>query len=85
MKPTLQIDTDTLGFPNVFALGDVADTGAHKAARPAVVQAAVVARNIEKILQARMAGQPEPDLVLDEYKPDLAGIHLSLGLVRSFS
>ncbi|GAW00360.1 amid-like nadh [Lentinula edodes] len=83
VKPTLQIDTDTPGFPNVFALGDVAETGAHKAARPAVVQAAVVARNIEKILQARIGGQAEPELVLDEYKPDQAGIHLSLGLNAS--
>lgn len=32
VKQTLQIDDDSL--PNVFALGDVANTGAHKAARP---------------------------------------------------
>ena len=29
---TLQIDDPA--YPNIFALGDVADTGAHKAARP---------------------------------------------------
>lgn len=32
VKPTLQIKDEDL--PHVFALGDVADTGAHKAARP---------------------------------------------------
>ncbi|KAJ3760519.1 FAD/NAD-P-binding domain-containing protein [Lentinula raphanica] len=78
VKPTLQIDAP--GITNVFALGDVADTGAHKAARPAVVQAGVVSRNIEKILQTRTSGAVEK---LDEYKADAAGIHLSLGLNAS--
>lgn len=35
VKKTLQLVDET--FPNVFALGDVAATGAHKAARPYVV------------------------------------------------
>ncbi|KAJ4001178.1 FAD/NAD-P-binding domain-containing protein [Lentinula boryana] len=77
VKTTLQIDAP--GISNVFALGDVADTGAHKAARPAIVQAGVVARNIEKILQARASGQTQPEK-FDDYNADAAGIHLSLGL-----
>lgn len=79
MKPTLQVDAPDL--PKIFALGDVADTGAHKAARPGSAQAGVVARNIEKLI---LAGKSEPETKLDEYHADSAGIHLSLGLVSFF-
>ncbi|KAF5364848.1 hypothetical protein D9757_011275 [Collybiopsis confluens] len=48
VKPTLQIDTS---ISNIFALGDVADTGAHKAARPGRAQAAIVAQNIDKLIR----------------------------------
>ncbi|KIK65257.1 hypothetical protein GYMLUDRAFT_39617 [Collybiopsis luxurians FD-317 M1] len=77
VQPTLQIDAP--GASNVFALGDVADTGACKAARPGKVQAAVVASNIQKLIQARAAGKSQPEQ-LDVYKADAGGIHLSLGL-----
>ncbi|KAF5337990.1 hypothetical protein D9758_014319 [Tetrapyrgos nigripes] len=55
VKPTLQIcsATGAVEFPNVFAIGDVADTGAHKAAKPGGVQAEVAARNIEKMIRAK--------------------------------
>ncbi|KAF9077539.1 FAD/NAD-P-binding domain-containing protein [Rhodocollybia butyracea] len=77
VKSTLQIDAP--GISNVFALGDVADTGAHKAARPGAAQADVVARNIEKLIQARATGRSKPEK-LDSYEADVPGIHLSLGL-----
>lgn len=79
MKPTLQVDAPDLS--KIFALGDVANTGAHKAARPGSAQAGVVARNIWKLI---LAGQSNPEIKLEEYYPDSAGINLSLGLV-SFS
>lgn len=58
--PTLQIDssderltgTAYPNYPNVFALGDVADTGAHKAARPGHFQSGVVTRNIQRLIKA---------------------------------
>jgi apoptosis-inducing factor 2 len=54
VKPTLQIDGESsIPYPNVFAIGDVADTGAHKAARPGVAQAQVVATNIERMMKAK--------------------------------
>ncbi|KAF9268462.1 FAD/NAD(P)-binding domain-containing protein [Marasmius fiardii PR-910] len=78
VKPTLQIHTpDRAGeeaYRNVFAIGDVADTGAHKAARPGYVQAAVVARNIHSMI--RGGGKDG----LETYKPGVAGIHMTLGL-----
>lgn len=72
VKPTLQIvDSE---FPHVFSIGDVADTGAHKAARPAIAQAQIVLRNIQKLMKDEKAE-------LDTYKPDPPAIHLALGFV----
>ncbi|KAG7441943.1 FAD/NAD(P)-binding domain-containing protein [Guyanagaster necrorhizus] len=70
VKPTLQIADSK--FPNVFSIGDVADTGAHKAARPAFAQAQIVLRNIQKLMKDEKAE-------LDTYKPDPHSIHLALG------
>jgi hypothetical protein len=68
---TLQI-SDTK-FPHIFAVGDVADTGAHKAARPAIRQAPVVVENIQHL------ADNEP---LENYEvAEGPSIHLSLGLV----
>lgn len=54
-------------------MGDVADTGAHKAARPALRQAPVVVENIEHLANS------EP---LEQYEvAEGPSIHLSLGLV----
>jgi NADPH-dependent 2,4-dienoyl-CoA reductase/sulfur reductase-like enzyme len=71
VKPTLQLKSEK--FPNIFSLGDIADTGSHKAARPGAQQAGVVARNIVSMIQN---GEPA-----EEFKPTPAGIHLSLGIV----
>jgi NADH dehydrogenase FAD-containing subunit len=71
VKPTLQLQSEE--FPNIFSLGDIADTGSHKAARPGAQQAGVVARNIVSMIEN---GQPAED-----FKPTPAAIHLSLGFV----
>ena len=71
VKPTLQVKSEK--FPNIFSLGDIADTGSHKAARPGAQQAGVVARNIVSMIEN---GQPA-----EEFKPTPAAIHLSLGIV----
>lgn len=71
VKPTLQLKSEK--FPNIFSLGDIADTGSHKAARPGAQQAGVVARNIVSMIEN---GQPA-----EEFKPTPAAIHLSLGIV----
>ncbi|KAI4810394.1 putative oxidoreductase [Aureobasidium sp. EXF-8845] len=73
VRRTLQIH-DTK-FSNIFAVGDVADTGAHKAARPALRQAPVVVENIEHL------ANNEP---LEHYEvAEGPSIHLSLGLMKN--
>ncbi|OJJ43197.1 hypothetical protein ASPZODRAFT_103576 [Penicilliopsis zonata CBS 506.65] len=72
IKPTLQVADDR--YPEIFAVGDVADTGARKAARPGAGQAAVVARNIQALIEGRAADA-------ETEKPGAAGIHITLGLV----
>jgi NADH dehydrogenase FAD-containing subunit len=73
VRPTLQLQDK--GFPHIFAVGDIADTGAQKAARPGSVQAGVVARNIQALIEGRR--------VEEEYAPPPAAIHLTLGMVSS--
>ncbi|PKX97890.1 NAD(P)/FAD-dependent oxidoreductase [Aspergillus novofumigatus IBT 16806] len=70
VRPTLQLQDER--FPNIFAVGDIADTGAQKAARPGSVQAGVVARNIQALIEGRRAEE--------EYAPSPAAIHLTLGM-----
>ncbi|KAK0201242.1 FAD/NAD-P-binding domain-containing protein [Desarmillaria ectypa] len=70
VKSTLQIADSN--YPNVFAIGDVADTGAHKAARPGVMQAKVAVNNIEMLIKGK-------DSDLQTYYPETPGIGLSLG------
>jgi apoptosis-inducing factor 2 len=74
VKPTLQISDPR--YPNIFALGDVAMTGGPKAARPGLSQSQIVAKNIVKL-----ASGGNLDDKVDTYTPDVADIHLSLGLV----
>ncbi|KAF4153584.1 hypothetical protein CNMCM8927_005633 [Aspergillus lentulus] len=70
VRPTLQVQDER--FPNIFAVGDIADTGAQKAARPGSMQAGVVARNIQALIEGRRAEE--------EYVPPPAAIHLTLGM-----
>jgi NADH dehydrogenase FAD-containing subunit len=73
VRPTLQfLDSK---YPNLFAVGDIADTGMHKAARPGAAQAAVAARNIQALIEGK-----EPK---EHFSWSPAGIHLSLGLVSA--
>jgi len=72
VRPTLQFQ-DPL-YPNMFAVGDIADSGAHKAARPGAGQAAVAAKNIAAMIEGK---EPSETVVVTP-----AAIHLTLGLVR---
>lgn len=71
VRPTLQFLDDK--YSNLFAVGDIADTGAHKAARPGVAQAAVLAKNVQALIDGR---QPEEAFVRGP-----PAIHLTLGMV----
>ncbi|KAJ4395249.1 hypothetical protein N0V85_006614 [Neurospora sp. IMI 360204] len=62
----------------MFAVGDIADSGAHKAARPGMGQAAVAARNVVKLIEG---GGKAEDLESVEVQP--AAIHLTLGLTKN--
>lgn len=76
VKPTLQIDSAE--HSRIFAVGDVADTAAAKAARPGHVQAAIVAENIAKMIEAG-ANVIEKDL--KTFEAPAPAIHLYLGVV----
>ncbi|GFZ51712.1 hypothetical protein JCM24511_09480 [Saitozyma sp. JCM 24511] len=73
VRPTLQLVPEEFG--NIFAVGDIADTGAHKAARPGVFQAEVVAKNIT----AMTRGQKP----FATYEVNPAAIHMTLGLKKN--
>lgn len=78
VKRTLQLPR----APHVFALGDVADTGDQKAARPAWPQAHVIAENVWRLHMHKSAGRAgEPELM--EHRPLPAGIRMSLGFVSA--
>ncbi|KAJ1329818.1 apoptosis-inducing factor 2 [Microdochium nivale] len=73
VRPTLQFRDPK--YPHLFAVGDIADTGAHKAARPGAAQAAVVAKNVLALIAGR---EPEDRIVVDP-----PAIHLTLGLTKN--
>jgi apoptosis-inducing factor 2 len=73
VRPTLQFADEK--YPNFFAAGDVADSGAHKAARPGAAQAQVLARNILSMIEGKA---PSENIVVSP-----PAIHLTLGLVRA--
>ncbi|KAG8159998.1 hypothetical protein KVR01_010635 [Diaporthe batatas] len=73
VRPTLQFRDEA--YPHLYALGDVADSGAHKAARPGFAQAQVVAKNIQAMVEGR---KPSDEIVVAP-----AGIHLTLGLTKN--
>ncbi|KAK6196942.1 hypothetical protein LQW54_011027 [Pestalotiopsis sp. IQ-011] len=73
VKPTLQLADPK--YPNIFAVGDVADSGAHKAARPGGAQAAVLARNLVAMIEGK---EPTEHIVVSP-----PAIHLSLGLTKN--
>ena len=75
VRPTLQFLDEK--YSSLFAVGDIADTGAHKAARPGVAQAAVLAKNVQALIEGR---QPEEAFVRGP-----PAIHLTLGMVTNTS
>ena len=78
VRDTLQIQDER--YPNIFALGDIAATKAHKAARPAIKQTEVVAANIQHMLNGKEGKQEQ----LEKYEvTDPAAIHLTLGIEKS--
>ncbi|CAN8101561.1 unnamed protein product [Discula destructiva] len=73
VKPTMQFADPA--YSHLFAVGDVADSGAHKAARPAMAQAAAAAKNIVAMIEGR---EPTEENVVGP-----AAIHLTLGLTKN--
>lgn len=73
VRKTMQLQEDR--YRHLFAVGDINDCGAHKAARPGSVQAAVAARNVLGMIE----GKEEHEL--EELAVQPAGIHMTLGLV----
>ncbi len=79
--PTLQLSTNPTSPPtgktydHIFAIGDVANTGAGKAARPGMAQGEVVIDNIKSIMEGKEASR--------SYEVGGSGIHLSLGIVSA--
>ncbi|KAJ1713232.1 Amid-like NADH oxidoreductase [Aspergillus flavus] len=70
IRPTMQFLDPK--YSNLFAVGDIADTGLRKAARPGSAQAAVVAKNIQAMIEGK---SPE-----DVFPRMPAAIHLTLGM-----
>ncbi|KXX79699.1 Apoptosis-inducing factor A [Madurella mycetomatis] len=73
VRPTMQFRDPK--YPHLFAVGDIADSGAHKAAKPGAVQATAAAKNIAAMVAER---EPEERLAVAP-----AAIHLTLGLTRN--
>ncbi|KAK7753386.1 hypothetical protein SLS62_004676 [Diatrype stigma] len=73
VRPTLQFRDPQ--YPHLFAVGDIADSGAHKAARPGAAQAQVVAQNVLAMVEGR---EPSENIVVDP-----PAIHLTLGLTKN--
>lgn len=71
VKSTMQFADSA--YPHLFAVGDVADSGCHKAARPAAQQAVAAAKNIAALIEGKEA--------TEEISVGPAAIHLTLGLV----
>ncbi|PKS05406.1 hypothetical protein jhhlp_008782 [Lomentospora prolificans] len=73
VRPTLQLQDPA--YSNIFAAGDIADTKAHKAARPGMAQAEVVAKNICALIEGC---EPQHTIVVNP-----PAIHLTLGVTKN--
>lgn len=71
IRPTMQFLDEK--YSHLFAVGDISDTGAQKAARPGVAQAAVVAKNIQALIEGQKAEET--------FVKGAGAIHLTLGMV----
>ncbi|KAJ5715627.1 uncharacterized protein N7483_012808 [Penicillium malachiteum] len=70
IRPTMQFLDEK--YSNLFAVGDIADTGAQKAARPGSAQAAVAAKNIVSMIEGQ-----EPN---ETFVKGPGAIHITLGM-----
>ncbi|CAG8088385.1 unnamed protein product [Penicillium olsonii] len=73
IRPTMQFLDEQ--YSNMFAVGDIADTGAQKAARPGSAQAAVVAKNIASLIEGKIADET--------FVKGPGAIHLTLGMKQN--
>lgn len=71
IRPTMQFQDPK--YLHLFAVGNIADTGVRKAARPGAAQAGVVARNIQALIEGRTPEESFPKIP--------AAIHITLGMV----
>lgn len=80
MAPSLQVNLPGGTIDNIFALGDVAESGGPKMARAAECQSHIAASNIVSLIKSTTA----PGI----YQPVMAvegAIKLTLGKVRHFN
>ena len=77
MKNTLQIADPR--YPNVYAVGDVAETRGVRMGRAAAIQASVVANNINRSINGKALKEYRSISIME------SGIDLTLGLVRKTS
>ncbi|BGP20348.1 hypothetical protein JCM10213_001598 [Rhodosporidiobolus nylandii] len=75
VEPAEEKERETLRG-RVWAVGDVADSGAPKAARPAMQQAQIVAHNLARMVKGEEGEEKT-------YHPTPAAIHLTLGIAES--
>lgn len=83
VHPTMQIRGEALPAPSerIFALGDIANSGAAKTVRAAMGQIDVITSNILALIEAQKSGTKAA--ALKTFTPGPAGIHLSVGLYES--
>ncbi|SNX86822.1 related to AIF1 - mitochondrial cell death effector [Melanopsichium pennsylvanicum] len=80
VSPTLQIKPSSPGLKqHIFALGDIANSGAAKTVRSAMGQIDVISSNILTLIESKA----QPNVELKQFTPGPSGIHLSLGLYES--
>ncbi|KAJ4362446.1 hypothetical protein N0V83_010539 [Neocucurbitaria cava] len=81
VKPTLQLQpADDFSFPNIFALGDVAEHGGPRMARAVFMQAGIVRDNILGLIKGRSPSQ--------QYLPHVwieGAIQVTVGKNKSFA
>ncbi|GAA6006716.1 hypothetical protein JCM11491_003154 [Sporobolomyces phaffii] len=76
VSPRSKVEADELDG-RVFAIGDIADTGAQKAARPAMAHARVLAQNVVKLVTGESRSSFDSIVVAP------SAIHLTLGFAES--
>lgn len=72
VKPTMQLPDPK--YPNIFAVGDVADTGAQKSVKAAGPQTETILNNIQALIEGKEAKAT--------FTPIRPGIHMTLGKNR---